>query len=233
MKFTSLIYMKFIRSIFFLTYFNELIFDFFKYIFYIASCLWRLYMIFFGSTEGQAVNRQIWSQGVTHLCVWAWVCVWGVGWSVGLGCRGGWTAEQKMTVVLSVPVVWFGPGSLPHMGKTTISQHDASTFCKRDPQKKLTVLFFLVVTSIIKTIFCIFFILLEFSRSDTIQHKTFSWKFLFSYYCKSILYLFFFGKAKKFVRHCQKSFNRQTCTTGSAASGGREGINLGQAWVKM
>lgn len=78
---------------------------------------------------------------------------------------------------------------------------------KANPQKKLTVPFFLVVSSIMKTIFCIFFILLEFSRRDTIQQKTFSWKFLFSYYCKSILYFFFFGKDETFVRHWQKSFN--------------------------
>lgn len=69
------------------------------------------------------------------MCGREFVCG-GVGWWVGLGCRGGLTAEQKMTVVLSVPVVWFGPGSLPHVGKTTISQHDASTFLQNRPTEK-------------------------------------------------------------------------------------------------
>lgn len=168
-----------------------------------------------------------------YVCGREFVCG-GVGWWVGLGCRGGLTAEQKMTVVLSVPVVWFGPGSLPHVGKTTISQHDASTFLQNRPtEKAYSAIFSCCYFNNKNYNLHFFFILLEFSRRDTIQHKTFSWKFLFSYYCKSILYLFFFGKDEKFVRHCQKSFNRQTCTTGSAASGGREGINLGQAWVKM
>lgn len=90
------------------------------------------------------------------MCGREFVCG-GVGWWVGLGCRGGLTAEQKMTVVLSVPVVWFGPGSLPHVGKTTISQHDASTFLQNRPTEKAYSAIFLVVTSIIKTIICIFF----------------------------------------------------------------------------
>lgn len=169
----------------------------------------------------------------TFLCVGVSLCVG--GWLVGFKkrCRRGLTAEQKMTVVLSVPVVWFGPGSLPHVGKTTISQHDASTFLQNRPtEKAYSAIFSCCYFNNKNYILWFFFILLEFSRRDTIQHKTFSWKFLFSY-CKIILYLFFFGKDEKFVRHCQKSFNRQTCTTGSAASGGREGINLGQAWVKM
>lgn len=62
--------------------------------------------------------------------------VWGAG--------GGLTAEQKMTVVLSVPVVWFGPGSLAHVGKTSASTTLPPSF-KTDAQKKLTVPFFLLL----------------------------------------------------------------------------------------
>lgn len=79
------------------------------------------------------------------MCVGVSLCVGGLVGGLVWGAGGGLTAEQNMTVVLSVPVVWFGPGSLPHVGKTTISQHDASTFFKTDPQKKLTVPFFLLL----------------------------------------------------------------------------------------
>lgn len=167
------------------------------------------------------------------MCVGVSLCVGGLVGGLVWGAGGDWLLSKKWQLCW----VYLLCGLAQVVYHTWAKQLSASTTLppsfKTDPQKKLTVPFFLVVTSIIKTIICIFFILLEFSRRDTIQHKTFSWKFLFSYYCKSILYLFFFGKDEKFVRHCQKSFNRQTCTTGSAASGGREGINLGQAWVKM
>lgn len=91
------------------------------------------------------------------MCVGVSLCVGGLVGGLVWGAGGGLTAEQNMTVVLSVPVVWFGPGSLPHVGKTTISQHDASTFLQNRPTEKAYSAIFLVVTSIIKTIFCFFF----------------------------------------------------------------------------
>lgn len=109
------------------------------------------------------------------MCVGVSLCVGGLVGGLVWGAGGGLTAEQNMTVVLSVPVVWFGPGSLPHMGKTTISQHDASTFLQNRPtEKAYSAIFSCCYFNNKNYNLHFFFILLEFSRRDTIQHKTFS-----------------------------------------------------------
>lgn len=91
------------------------------------------------------------------MCVGVSLCVGGLVGGLVWGAGGDWLLSKKWQLCW----VYLLCGLAQVVYHTWAKQLSASTTLppsfKTDPQKKLTVPFFLVVTSIIKTIICIFF----------------------------------------------------------------------------